>query len=86
MYELDRLYHEYCKYEDNTTHVAEIKFILNSCLINYQLFDSLWCQLFDKIKSGYLNFLQYLMAIWSLLSTDEDGLAALCFSMMDLNR
>ncbi len=86
MNELDRIFHEFSKYEDKETHLAEIKYIFNCLQIPYLLFDSLLMQIFDKNKSGYLNFMDYLMVMWSLLSSDDDGLANLCFSLMDVDR
>jgi Ca2+-binding EF-hand superfamily protein len=83
MNEVDRIFHEFSKYEDQTTHTIEIKYLFNCMQIPYMLFDSLIFQMFDKQKSGYLNFMDYLMVMWALLSTDDDGLANLCFSLFD---
>lgn len=82
-YELDRIYHEFCKYEDPDSHLAEIKFIFDSCKLPYRLFDSILFQMFDKTKCGYLNFQEYVIAMYGLLSSDDDGLANLCFTLFD---
>lgn len=85
MNEVDRIFHEFTKYEDQTTHQIEIKYLFNCMQIPYMLFDSLIFQMFDKQKSGYLNFMDYLMVLWTFLSTDDDSLANLCFSLFDID-
>ncbi|KAJ1427704.1 hypothetical protein B484DRAFT_450212, partial [Ochromonadaceae sp. CCMP2298] len=47
---------------------------------------SLIFQMFDLSKAGVLNFREYLIAMWSFLTTDETSMARLCFSFFDVNR
>lgn len=84
--ELDRLYHEFVKFEDKVTHLLEIKALFNYYKIHYSFFDSILFQFFDLTKSGYLNFQDFVVTMWGVLSTDDDGLANLCFALMDSSR
>ena len=84
--ELDRLYHEFVKFEDKSTHLLQIKSLFNYYKIHYSFFDSILFQFFDLTKSGFLNFEDFVVIMWAILSTDDDGLANLCFSLMDSSR
>lgn len=84
--ELDRLYHEFVKFEDKNTHLLEIKNLFNYYKIYYSFFDSILFQFFDLTKSGFLNFQDFVIIMWAILSTDDDGLANLCFAILDSSR
>ncbi len=83
---LDRIYHEFHKFENPITNLANISTFFAAFKHEYTVFDRLLFQLFDKNKTGELNFMEYMIIIWGFLSTDEDGMAALCFSLFDIGR
>ena len=85
--DLDRIFHEFAKFENPKTHLIEIeKIIFKRYKLYYNLFSRMFFQVLDKEKTGQLNFLEYLIIIWSFLSTDDDGLASLCFCLFDTER
>jgi hypothetical protein len=84
--ELDRLFHEFCKFEDPTTHTIDIAQIMKFSLIPLNISMSVIFQIFDLSKGGALNFREYLIAMWSFLTTDETAMARLCFSLFDVHR
>ncbi len=86
-YELDRMYHEFRRLEDSTTHLVEIRSIFEKCKkLKYSLFDQLLYQFFDDHKTGKLNFVEYITIQWGFLTTDETMMAILCFSMFDVGK
>eukprot|EP01038_Epipyxis_sp_PR26KG_P011425 gene11425-15310_t len=85
-HQLDRLYHEFSKFEDPKTNLVPIILLFKSYRCKYNLFNMILFQLFDKEKSGLLNFLEYVIIVWCLLSTNNDTLATLCFNLFDVER
>jgi hypothetical protein len=84
--ELDRIFHEYKKFEDPNTHKIEIKAVYSRYRVQYTAFDRILFQIYDVEKSGYLTFLEYLVIVWGFLSCDEENLAYLTFSFFDVDR
>ena len=83
---LDRLFHEFKKFENPTSNLMSISIMFSAFKQEYCIFDRLIFQIFDKNKTGELNFLEYMIIMWGFLSTDEDGMAAFCFSLFDTER
>jgi hypothetical protein len=83
---LDRLFHEFKKFENPKSNLMNIQAMFSSFKQDYCIFDRIIFQIFDKNKTGELNFLEYVIIMWGFLSTDEDGLAAFCFSLFDTER
>lgn len=84
--ELDKIFHEYAKYEDPTSHLADIRYIFKRNKLSYGICAKIFFQVLDKTKSEHLDFLQFLVTFWSFLSADEFGLASYCFSQFDTER
>lgn len=84
--EVDRLFHEYTKYEDPQTRTLKISQILNLNKIKSSLIFSIIMQLFDRRKEGVLNFMEYVIILWGFLSADEDAMATFAFELFDINR
>ena len=84
--ELDRIFHEFVKHRQLESQSVDISQMFKACRHPYTLFDRLLFQFFDANKTGSLVFFEYMIIMWGVLSTDEDGLAALCFSLLDTER
>lgn len=84
--DLDKIFHEFAKYEDPKTHLADLRVIFQRNRLPYDLFAKVLFQVLDKSKSEHLDFLQFLVTFWSFLSADENGLASFCFSQFDSER
>jgi hypothetical protein len=84
-YEVNRIFFEFQRLEDPATHLVEIVTIFNSTKkkLKPRLFDELLYQFFDDHKTGRLSFLEYIVIQWAFLTTDDQLLAILCFSMFD---
>ena len=82
--EIDRIYEEFCQIQNASSHIAEISYICTSKNKPYSLIASLLFQIFDRNKLGFVNFLEYVMVMWSFLSADEDELARTCFGLFDM--
>lgn len=85
-YELNRIYHEFLKYEDPVAHTVDIQSVFQGCKANYSLFCRLLFQIYDPYKHGRLNFEEFMVIIWAFLSAGSEGLARLCFQMFDVDR
>ena len=83
-YELDRIFHEFYKLAEPKSNVVQISRIYSECKLPYNLIASVLMQIFDVNKRGILNFLEYLMIMYSFLSTDEDEMARMCFGLFDI--
>jgi hypothetical protein len=81
--ELDRLYHEFSKFENPKTNLAEISRIFQYCSCEYSVFSIILYQIFDKTKSGFLNFMEYIIINWFFLTCNDDDFAILCFNLFD---
>jgi len=84
--DLDRIFHEFCKYEDPETHLADIKVIFRLNRVPYGLYTKIFFQVLDKTKSEHMDFLQFLVSFWSFLTLDEKALSSFCFSQFDTER
>jgi hypothetical protein len=42
--------------------------------------------LFDEDKSSSLNFMEFMIILWGLLSSDDESIARLCFGLFDINK
>lgn len=84
--ELDRIFHEFVKHQNIATHTVNIEKMFASFRHPYTVYDRFVFQMFDRNKTGELVFYEYMLIMWGILSTDEDGLAALVFSMFDTER
>lgn len=82
-YELDRIYYEYTKVEDRSTFTIDIRQIMTSNKLKDTLFSHIYFQIFDLNKTGMLNFREYLIVMWSLLTCDDEELARLCWGLFD---
>ncbi|RYG67870.1 hypothetical protein EON64_06500 [archaeon] len=85
-YELNRLFHVFDQHADRKTHVIAMSLFFKEFKVQYTLFASILFQFFDIHKTGELSFYEFLVIFWVLLSTDEDSLAVLCFSIFDLSK
>ena len=84
--ELDRIFLEYSKYEDKVAHTIDIKNIMLCNKLSISLFGEVYFQLFDLQKTGVLNFQQYMITMWSFLTTTEDEMARLCWGMFEIDK
>lgn len=84
--ELDRIFHEFCKHRDIESKTVDLEALFRALKCPYTLFARLMFQFFDANKTGKLVFFEYMIIMWGVLSTDEDGLAALLFSLFDTER
>lgn len=85
-YEVDRIFEVFCSMEDPATHLVEISKILTTNKLPYNLICSVILQIYDRNKLGYLNFMEYVMAMWCFLATDENELARTCFGLFDTHK
>lgn len=85
-YELDRLFHEFLKYEDPNTHLASIENIFKLSKISYNILASVLLQIYEEDKTGTLSFLEFIISMWAILSSEEIGLASLCYNLFDIQR
>lgn len=80
--QLDRLYQEFCKYEDKETYTADMASLLGDG--GGPVMDLLFQQ-FDKTKSGELLFHDFVLTTWNFLSvSDGDLLANFMFQLFDV--
>lgn len=84
--ELDRIFHEYKKFEDQSTHKLDVKAMFSRYRAPYTVFERILFQIYDREKSNYLTFLEYLVIVWGFLSCDDETLAHLTFSTFDMDR
>ena len=86
--ELDRLHHEFTKFleKDNRTCLIRIEDVFRAYKVEFGHFASLFFQLYDKTKSGEMDFCQFVLVMWSLLTADQDHIASMCFSLFDNER
>jgi hypothetical protein len=85
--ELDRIYHEFCYYEDRSTHLVDLVHLYDRCgLKQLKLVDSLIFEFFDEDKTSQLNFLDFLIALWGFLTADDVHLSYLCFMLFDIGK
>lgn len=85
-YEIDRIFEVFCGLEDPVTHLVETRKILLQNKRPYTLICSVILQIFDRNKTGWLNFMEYVMVMWCFLSCNEDELARMCFGLFDINK
>lgn len=83
--QLDRLYYEFCRFEDVENYKMDVDSFCASFRLEYVPFLDLVFQLFDGRKTRDLYFNEYLLSCWSFLSvSDGDALATHCFQLFDL--
>jgi hypothetical protein len=91
-YEVNRLFYEFSKYSNPETQQIEVNVLLQNASnggtfkshLPFSLVGSLILQIFDRNKFGVLNFMEYVIAMWCFLSTDEDEMARMCFGLFDI--
>lgn len=84
--DLDKIFHEFAKYEDPKTNLVDLRAIFQRNRLQYDVVAKLFFQVLDKSKSEHLDFLQFLVTFWAFLSADENGLASFVFSQFDSER
>jgi len=84
--QVDRLYHEFTKFSDPVTHKMGVEDLFAKYKVDFGLGANFIFQLWDKKKTGELDFCQYIIVLWSILSTDQDSLVGLLFSSFDTDR
>lgn len=92
--DVDRIFHEYTKFEDGhklfqsdeNIYKVDLQYFLKKIKCPSCIFLEIIFQLFDKKKTGLLPFLEFMIIIWTFLSSDYDILAILCFNLMDSER
>lgn len=82
--EVDRIFEEFCQLADPTTYLLETSKIATSKKRPYNLITTIILQIYDRNKQGTLNFLEYLMVMYSFLSADEEQLARMSFQLFDI--
>lgn len=83
--QLDRLYHEFCRFEDVETYMMDVDSFCSSSRIEYVPFLDLVFQLFDARKTRNLYFHEYLLCCWNFLSAgDGDLFATYAFQLFDI--
>lgn len=84
--ELDRIYHEFCHYEDAKTHLVELTHFFQRCGRDLKLIETLLFQFYDEDKTFRLNFLDFLMYLWNFLASNEDDVARMCYMLFDIGQ
>lgn len=84
--ELDRIFHEFKKFEDPESFKLDTKAMFSRYKIPCRVFERILFQIYDHEKSGHLSFLEYLVIVWGFLTCDDENLAHLCFSLFDVDR
>ena len=83
-YEVDRIYEVFFGLENKVTHLVDIKEMFHIYKRQYTLIASVILQVFDRSKTGQVNFMEFVLILWCFLATDEDELARLCFDIFDI--
>lgn len=83
-YELNRIYHIFLIYANPTTHSINLVTLFRELKIPYSLFACVLFQLYDIHKTGEVIFLDFLVILWALLTSDDDCLAVLCYALFDV--
>ena len=84
--EINRLYIIFMRYSDHKTHLIKLDDFLYGLKLNKSLIIDLLFNLYDKNKLNCINFMDYVIFLYSLLVTTEDDLARLCFSLFDIQK
>jgi Ca2+-binding EF-hand superfamily protein len=84
--QVDRLYHEFTKFSDPVTHKMGIEDLFAKYKVEFGLGANFLFQLWDKKKTGELDFCQYIIVLWSILTTDQDSLVSFYFAAFDTER
>ena len=65
--DLDRIFHEFAKYEDAETHLVDLKLLFQRIRVPYDLYAKIFFQVLDKTKSEHLDFMQFLVRLPKVL-------------------
>ena len=84
--QMDRLHHEFTKFSDPVTQKLNLESIFEKYKIPFGFFTNFIFQLYDKTKCGEVDFTQYIIVLWSLLSTEQDSLVSMIFAAFDTER
>lgn len=84
--EVNRLYVEFLKHQRPGTHEVDLPTLLSNIRMGGTLILSVIYNLFDEDKSSSLNFMEFMIILWGLLSSDDESIARLCFGLFDINK
>jgi hypothetical protein len=84
--QLDRLYHEFVRFEDPRTHVVDLHSLFDKCGLPLQLIELLLFSFFDELKTFKLNFLDFIVYLWNFLACRDDDLSNMCFMLFDIGQ
>jgi Ca2+-binding EF-hand superfamily protein len=84
--QLDRIYHEFHKLAGDDYYTVDLEAFLAFLQVDYPPMVSILYQLLDKEKTGQMTFYQYMVYNWHFLSASDDGMAAICFQMFDIDK
>ena len=85
-YDIDKLFHEFAKYSNPLTHRIELNVLFKNIKLQQTIFSDILFQLFIKTKIGSLSFVEYLVACWTIMTSNDDMIAELCFQIFDTER
>lgn len=86
-YDLDRLYHEFSKHLKQPADAkVGIEALFQKYEIELSIFANFLFMIYDKTKSGEMDFCHFVLTVWSLLTSDQDQLVSLLFSLFDTER
>jgi hypothetical protein len=84
--QLDRLYHEFIKYEEPKTHLVDIHYLFDKCGLPLNLIESLLFMFFDELKTFKLNFLDFVIILFNFLASRDEDLSNMCFMLFDIGQ
>lgn len=84
--QLDRIFHEFYKLAGDDYYTVDLEAFLAFLQMEYPPMVSVLYQFLDKQKSGQMTFYQYMVYNWHFLSASDDGIAAICFQMFDIDK
>jgi len=84
--EVNRLYVEFLKHKRPDAHEVDLNTLLSNIRMGGTLMLSVIYNLFDEEKSSSLNFMEFMIILWGLLSSDDESIARFCFGLFDINK
>lgn len=84
--EINRIYIIFMRYSDHKTHLINLHDFLYGVQLKNSLIISIMFNLFDQSKLSCLNFMEFMIFLYSLLVTNENDLARYCFGLFDIQK
>jgi Ca2+-binding EF-hand superfamily protein len=83
--DIDLIYNQFCYIDSDGSGIVDVSEFVVFHNISSEIFGELVFSLFDRDKSGKLDFQEYLTALWNYCTMERDALSRFAFEIFDVD-